>query len=219
MLPGRFQKRSIWKGVWIIIDANAIVDSEETLRFLVGGWFSNPPPALNVFVSNGSAPNPPAFLVDLGFGKRVTNAVLRDQGFQDNFIFLVFCPCPFPPLLPLSMFWGRRDWCLDLICGTILERVVAGEESKQGKKYTPTNSKDTPFLGQETLKHCVGWFFQIQKAPRREFWFLVGLVFELGRRRMQGSHGSAYGLKYQVNLSLSLSLSWYLGLLSVGHCP
>jgi hypothetical protein len=60
---------------------------------------------------------------------------------------------------------------LDLICGTILERVVAGEESKQGKKYTPTNSKDTPFLGQETLKHCVGWFFQIQKDPEGSFDF------------------------------------------------
>jgi hypothetical protein len=58
---------------------------------------------------------------------------------------------------------------LDLICGAILERFAAGEERKQGKKYTHTNSEDTPFLGQETLKHCVGWFFQIQKATRREF--------------------------------------------------
>jgi hypothetical protein len=101
---------------------------------------------------------------------------------------------------------------LDLICGAILERFAAGEERKQGKKYTHTNSEDTPFLGQETLKHCVGWFFQIQKDPEGSFDFLVGLFFELGRRRMQGSHGSAYGLKYQVNLSLSLSLSLSHGL-------
>jgi hypothetical protein len=60
---------------------------------------------------------------------------------------------------------------LDLICGAILERFAAGEERKQGKKYTHTNSEDTPFLGQETLKHCVGWFFQIQKAPEGSFDF------------------------------------------------
>jgi WD40 repeat protein len=49
---------------------------------------------------------------------------------------------------------------------------------------------------------------------------LVGLFFELGKRRMQGSHGSAYGLKYQAR-SIAAQVAdtentrWLVGTLSL----
>ncbi len=101
----------------------------------------------------------------------MTNAVLRDQGFQDNFIYFWFFALPLPlPSSPFPCFGVEEiDVWISSVAPFLRDLLLEKKESKG--KNTHRNSEDTPFLGQETLKHCVGWFFQIQKDPEGSFDF------------------------------------------------